>query len=106
MTVNVDKSLYILFIPSASNHYAYWSEKPCLQLNGYQLKFIHSYKYLGTELDEHLEFDKHFESVLKKARVKMYTLMKLGKFIDAEVAVRIYKTSFPMHTRAQLLPLR
>lgn len=149
VTINVEKSMCMLFTPSLVSRDSFWKNEPELWLNGSRLKVVHSYRYLGMDLDEHLKFDKLYDNALNKARTKMFTLLKLRKYVDAKIALQIYKTyvlpiiefgllfmdnyyvrqiarlqkiqnkclricygkpkmspSFPLHTRAKLLPLR
>ena len=55
-----------------------------------QIKNVSEYKYLGNIVDQHLNFNQHFEKVYKKASGRLKLLRRLRSYLTVESAYSIY----------------
>lgn len=93
LTVNVDKSQVMFFVAPRSKYRNYdASDLPGLYLNGSQLSYVNSYKYLGIELDRHLKMELHLKNVLQKLCPIVYKFSKTRYLVDQNTALTIYKS--------------
>ena len=63
-----------------------------LSMNNQILSLVCSYKYVGFTLDEHLNFNKHFEELKNLVSHKLYLLSKLGRYLTKDECITIFKT--------------
>lgn len=62
-------------------------------INGEEVEQVGSFKYLGTEIDSQFKFDKHSESVFKKAYQRLGLLRKLRSFnVEKDILIVVYKS--------------
>ena len=71
--VNLAKTQTIMFNGKSSNE-----EYDSLTINGQEIKFSKSIKYLGVTLDKKLNFNEHIDELLIRAQKSMYILQKLS----------------------------
>ena len=55
-----------------------------------QIKNVSEYKYSGNIVDQHLNFNQHFEKVYKKASGRLKLLRRLRSYLTVESAYSIY----------------
>ena len=59
---------------------------------GKEVQQVPSFKYLGFNLDQTLNFTTHISSVIQTVTHKLYVLGKLRKYMTTKVASDVYKT--------------
>ena len=62
-----------------------------ISINGISLSRVYSYLYLGVELDDMLNYDKHLDNVANKTTQKLYIFRKIRRFISQTTAIIVYK---------------
>ena len=63
-----------------------------LQINDAKWEFVSQYKYLGVILDSNLAFTKHLNNVIRIVSHKINLLAKVGRNLDNQASLLIYKT--------------
>ena len=63
-----------------------------LSLNNVLLERVCSYKYLGFILDDHLNFNKHINSMVSTVSHKLYLLSRIRRYFNNEACILIFKT--------------
>ena len=62
-------------------------------INNTNVERVDCFKYLGTHIDNKLNFDTHVNSVIKKCKQRMYLLRKLKSFdVSQKMLSLIYKS--------------
>ncbi|KAK7909723.1 hypothetical protein WMY93_014407 [Mugilogobius chulae] len=62
-----------------------------LTLNGQQVEQVDSFRYLGIEMDNCLNFGSHVDSVFKKAQQRLHLLRKLRAFgVTKDILTQVY----------------
>ena len=91
LTVNIKKTkcMFINF----SN------QTPCVvpKIKGNSLDIVKHFEYLGMQIDDRLQMNKHVEIMYKKARCKLSILYKIRKFIGYQTAILLYKVMILPH---------
>jgi hypothetical protein len=72
---------------------------PFLKINGNKLFPSHSVKYLGVQLDEHLNFTSHISHLSLKLQRANGALSKLRHYVPLETIKGIYHALFNSHLR-------
>lgn len=76
----------------------------------YKFSFINvtsSYKYLGVEIDSHLNMNSHFEKTYRKASGRLNLLAKLRNQMDTTTALMIYNSMIlPVITYCNIIQLK
>ena len=89
LTINVKKTKIMAF---GSRSKVKKCVKASVLLNNEKLKLVPSYKYLGLTLDPTLNYNKHLASVIKCVMHKTMLLGKIKKYLNNDVALKIYKS--------------
>ena len=63
-----------------------------LSLNSVILERVCSYKYLGFILDDHLNFNKHINSMVSTVSHKLYLLSRIRRYLNNAACISIFKT--------------
>ena len=64
-----------------------------LRLNGQTVEQVEAFRYLGTDMDTHLSFSQHTDSVYKKAQQRLFLLRKLRSFdVKQDILTAVYKS--------------
>ena len=63
-----------------------------LSLNNVILERVCSYKYLGFILDDHLNFNKHINSMVSTVSHKLYLLSRIRRYLNNAACISIFKT--------------
>ena len=61
-------------------------------MEGTALQLVHTYKYLGFQLDSTLSFNCHANSVSMMVAYKINLLSKIRRFLTKEVALKVYRS--------------
>ena len=61
-----------------------------LTVNGFKIKSVTNQKVLGIDIDQHLKWDIHIDSVCKKLSTKFTLLRKVSKFLNLEMKQMFY----------------
>ena len=62
-----------------------------LNCGGNVIEHVYSYVYLGVTLDAEMSLNSYVTHLYNRVQVKLFTLMKIRKFIDKHTANVIYK---------------
>lgn len=89
LTINTKKSKGMMF---GSRHKLRNVNPVPLKLNGINLHFVKSYKYLGINLDGCLSFNKQINEITKQVTHKLYMLSKIRCYLTTDAAIKIYKS--------------
>ena len=91
LTVNVKKTKCMFVNPS--------NQVPNVfpMIKGKNLEVIKHFEYLGMQIDDHLQMNKHVETMYKKARCKLGILCKIRRFIGYQTAILVYKVMILPH---------
>lgn len=54
------------------------------------IEIVASFKYLGVELDQHLRWEAHVTSLVKRMRAMIYSFLVLRKFLSIKMLKQIY----------------
>ena len=89
LTINTNKTKTMLF---GSRNKIKNACKPELYINNELLQIVPTYKYLGVNLDQTLNFKYHLESLINNISFKLYMFSKIRKFLNEKCAVTVYKS--------------
>ena len=91
LTVNVKKTKCMFINP--------WNHTPNVipMIKGKCLEVIKHFEYLGMQIDDKLQMNKHVENMYKKARCKLGILYKIRKFIGYQTSLLLYKVMILPH---------
>ena len=89
LTINTDKTKLMTF-GSRPNIKKVKELEICI--NNEQLKTVPSYKYLGINLDQTLNFKYHLGLLVNAISFKLYLFNKIRKFVNEKCAIIIYKS--------------
>ena len=78
LTINTSKTKVMLF---GSRHRIKNVNKPEIYLNDVQLQVVPTYRYLGVNLDQTLNFKYHLESLINIISFKLYLFSKVRRFL-------------------------
>ena len=91
--LNVDKTEIILFRhPTKKVEYDLK-----IKLQGKRLRFSRSTRYLGIEIDQHLDWKQHQNNLAKKLRKANGIISKLRHYLPVETLIQIYRALFQSH---------
>ena len=85
LTINTNKTKTMLF---GSRNRIKNSQKPELYINDELLQVVPTYKYLGVNLDQTLNFNYHLESLINNIS---YMFSKIRRFLNEKCAITVYK---------------
>ena len=84
LTINVNKTKCMLFTFRESNF------SPYIKLNGVSLVFVKVFKYLGLQLDDHLNFKHHIACLTSKLAFYQGLLYSLKPYLSIEALKSVY----------------
>ena len=62
-----------------------------LFINNEQLQFVPTFKYLGINLDQTLNFKYHMETLINNITFKLYLFSKIRRYLNEKCAITVYK---------------
>ena len=86
ITINNRKSKTVLFGTRLASN----DKIKCL-LGNTKLEQVDNYRYLGVDLDRHLNYDLCITNTIKKVNHKIWLLAKLRYYMTENMAIKIYK---------------
>ena len=89
LTIDTSKTKVMLF---GSRHRIKNVNKPEIYLNDIQLQVVPTYRYLGVNLDQTVNYKYHLESLINIISFKLYLFSKVRRFLNEKSAVIVYKT--------------
>lgn len=87
LTVNAAKTKFVVF----GNQRFVNVNDIDLRIGETRLSMCDKYDYLGMKLDSNLSFKPHIQSLITNCNARLTSLCKIRKYIDADVATKIYK---------------
>lgn len=93
LTLNLDKTKYMHF----HDHSIHLSNRIPVLLNGQMIESVSCVRYLGLELDSHLNFSNHINTLCRKVCVTLAALYKVRDLLPQEVLRLIYFSLFHSH---------
>ena len=91
LTVNAKKTMYIV-IASQNKLNSGVDHDPVININNQSVEIMHSYKYLGIEIDGSLNLQAHVEIICKKVSAGFGALKRIRDFIPRRILLKIYAT--------------
>ncbi len=68
-------------------------KQPTTTINGHDVEIVESYKYLGTIIDDKLDFDKNTDLPMRKSQQHLFCLKKLAKIrVDRSLMAKFYES--------------
>ena len=89
LTINTSKTKTMLFGSRIKIKNSY---KPELYSNKELLQVVPTYKYLGVNLDQTLNFKYHLECLVSNITFKLYMFSKIRRFFNEKCAITVYKS--------------
>ena len=89
LTINTNKTKTMLF---GSRNRIKNSYKPELFINKELLQLVPTYKYLGVNLDQTLNFKYHLDCLINNITFKLYMFSKIRRFLNEKCAITVYKS--------------
>ena len=89
LSLNASKTKLVIF---GTRHKVKKCKGVSVGLEGANLQIVPTYKYLGFMLDSTLSFNHHVNCVSKLVAYKVNLLSKIRRFLNADVALKIYKS--------------
>ena len=99
ISLNVSKTEVLLF----RNTHKVINHNVRLKLNGKTLPLSKSVKYLGVQLDDHLSWKFHFESLAVKLRKSNGIISKLRHNVPQSILLFFYNSFFESHFKDMLV---
>ena len=91
LTVNIKKTK-CMFINSLNQ-----TPNVVPMIKGNSLDVIKHFEYLGMQIDDKLQMNRHVENMYKKARCKLGILYKIRRFIGYQTSILLYKVMIRPH---------
>lgn len=92
LTVNANKTKAMIFSKDQRNVRELLWNQGRLIFDGVIVEFVKSYMYLGISIDDDLNFVSHINKLVSRCSLKICTLSKIRKYINEEVAIKLYKS--------------
>ena len=89
LTINTKKTKTMVF---GSRNKVRGSYIPNLYINNELLQIVPTYKYLGVNLDQTLNFKYHLESLISNISFKLYMFSKIRRYLNEKCAIIVYKS--------------
>ena len=101
LTINTNKTKTLLF---GSSNKIKTSQKPELIINNELLQIVPTYKYLGVNLDQTLNFKYNLEQLISNITFKLYLFSKIRRFLNEKCALTVYKImSMPFYDYCDII---
>ena len=88
LTINTSKTKVMIF---GSRHKIKNCKKTSLFINKEQLQTVPTYRYLGINLDQTLNFKYHLDTLINNVTFKLYLFSKIRRYLNEECAITVYK---------------
>ena len=95
LSLNSSKTEFILI--SLNHRLKNLTNQPNIKIDQDKIKQVHHSRLLGVEVDEKLSWNKHVESVAKKATSGVGTLRRIRDFVRRETLISIYNALVRPH---------
>ena len=89
LTINIKKTKVMRF---GTSNKIKKEKKLNLFINGEKIGNTPTYKYLGINLDQTLNFKYHTENLMNTINHKLYMFSKIRRYLTVQSAISIYKT--------------
>ena len=89
LTINTKKTKVMAF---GSNNKIKKAKNINIKINKENIGNVPTYKYLGVNLDQTLNFRYHTENLLNVLNHKLYMFSKIRRYLNDQSAIRIYKS--------------
>ena len=94
LSCTINKTKCMLF---CNNHYSRRHIPLAVNMNGEPVEEVSNFKYLGLNLDRHLNFEHHAEKVVNKVKSCTATLWRCRSFITLDLAKDLYSSLIEPH---------
>ena len=98
LTLNDDKTKYIIFSKSSRSAYSD-NQYRVVSLNGVLIKRVETHKFLGLIVDQNLSWKPHMQEVLSKIRRNLGVVRKIARFLDRDSLFQLYHSLILSHIR-------
>ena len=87
LTVNVKKTKYVVI--ASKNKLKGLNHDPEIKINNQTVERMHSYKYLGIEIDESLNWQAQIEIICKKVSAGLGALKRIRDFVPHRILLKM-----------------
>ena len=89
LTLNVKKTKFLILGSQA--RLSNLNYRFNIQINGQSIERMYSYRYLGLEIDESLNWQVHIETICKKISASLGALKRIRTFVPQNTLILMYK---------------
>ena len=97
LTVNASKTKYMYY--SVSSRSAKFPDEPVIELNGQPLERVDNYKFLGFNINQHLNWKTHMTDILSKIQRNLCVVRKIARFLNRNTLLQLYHSLIMSHIR-------
>ena len=91
LTANAKKARYIVIARQKKLNNGL-DHDPVMNINNQSVDRMHSYKYLGIEINEWLNWEAHVEIICKNVSAGLGSLIRIPDFVPHRILLKIYHT--------------
>ena len=93
MSININKTKFMIISPFITDYVI----PKALYISNTKLSQVHTYEYLGVQIDDKLSMNAHIDKVCTCVQKKYGILRKIRRYIGEETAKLIYKVMIRPH---------
>jgi hypothetical protein len=97
LNVSKTKCLVITMTPQKLNQLSTDMREYPITIEGTNIEYVSSIKYLGVKIDNYLKFDEHIDYVIEKASTKISYLGRLSRILSKKSKILIYNCIVAPH---------
>ena len=97
LTVNASKTKFMFY--AISSRSAKFPSEPAVELNGQPLERVENYKFLGMNINQHLNWKPHMLNILSKIQRNLGVVRKIARFLDRNSLLQLYHSLIMSHIR-------
>ena len=97
LTVNASKTKYMCF--SISSRSLNIPPELFIELNGQSIERVENYKFLGFNVNQHLNWKSHMLDILSKIQRNLSIVRKIARFLNRNSLMQLYHSLIMNHIR-------
>ena len=97
LTVNSSKTKYMFY--SISSRSANFPTDLNVELNGQNIERVEDYKFLGLNINQHLNWKPHMLNILSKIQRNLAIVRKIARFLNRNSLMQLYHSLIMSHIR-------
>ena len=84
---------------SVSSRSAKFPDEPLIMLNGQPLERVENFKFLGFNINQHLNWKTHITDILSKIQRNLCVVRKIARFLNRNTLLQLYHSLVMSHIR-------